>query len=58
MLNEKSRFYGKTKLISIAALKNVFNAKLFDYLDIVILFGSRALETSHERSDYDFAVTS
>ncbi len=56
MLNEKSRYYGSTKTISLKELKNVFNSSLFEYIDIVILFGSRAKENYHKRSDYDFAV--
>jgi len=56
MLNEKSRYYGTTKIISLIELKNVFNSSLFKYIDIVILFGSRAKENHHARSDYDFAV--
>lgn len=56
MLNEKQRFYGKTKLIGLDALRSMFNSKKFEYLDIVVLFGSRATGTFHDRSDYDFAV--
>ncbi|PHR53372.1 MAG: hypothetical protein COA44_15360 [Arcobacter sp.] len=56
MLNEKTRFYGRTKKIDIEVLKNVFNSDRFVYIDIVLLFGSRAVGSYHERSDYDFAV--
>lgn len=56
MLNEKHRFYGKTKIIEVERLKDVFNSQKFEYTDIVVLFGSRAIGTFHERSDYDFAV--
>ncbi len=56
MLNEKQRYYGKTKALSLEKLKNIFASDTFDYLSIVLLFGSRALGTHHDRSDYDFAV--
>ena len=56
MLNEKQRYYGKTKSIKVDLLRVVFNADRFKYMPIVLLFGSRALHKSHERSDYDFAV--
>ncbi len=56
MLNEKHRFYGKTKLIRLEELKAHFNSKDFEYVDLVVLFGSRATKTHHDRSDYDFAV--
>ncbi|PHQ90969.1 MAG: hypothetical protein COB42_04190 [Sulfurimonas sp.] len=56
MLNEKHRYYGKTKCITLDNLKNIFTSQFFEYLDIVILFGSRARGNFHERSDYDFAI--
>ncbi|MEA3331264.1 MAG: nucleotidyltransferase domain-containing protein, partial [Campylobacterota bacterium] len=56
MLNEKHRFYGKTKLIELEKFKNIFNSQKFEYVDAILLFGSRAIGTFHERSDYDFAV--
>ena len=56
MLNEKQRYYGKTKVLELEKLKNTFAHKPFDYLTTVLLFGSRALGTHHDRSDYDFAV--
>ncbi|MCD6172454.1 MAG: nucleotidyltransferase domain-containing protein [Sulfurimonas sp.] len=56
MLNEKHRFYARTKVIELEKLGDIFNSQKFDYLDVAILFGSRALGTFHERSDYDFAV--
>ena len=56
MLNEKHRFYGKTKILEVEELKDFFNSVVFDYVKIVLLFGSRANKTQHARSDYDFAV--
>ncbi len=56
MLNEKHRFYGKTKKFNTEELKKLFNSLMFDYIKIVLLFGSRAIGEQHERSDYDFAV--
>jgi len=56
MLNDKSRFYGKTRKIDSIEFQKVFNSSDFDYLDVVLLFGSRAIGDFHERSDYDFAV--
>ncbi len=56
MLNEKRRFYGKTKIFDIKELKDFFNSLMFDYVKIVLLFGSRAIGEQHDRSDYDFAI--
>lgn len=56
MLNEKNRFYGTTKLISLDELKSIFDSEIFKYLKVVLLFGSRASGEFHPRSDYDFAV--
>ena len=56
MLNDKHRFYGKTKKLDIKELKKLFSSSMFDYVNIVFLFGSRAIGEQHERSDYDFAV--
>jgi len=42
------------KDISIEELKKLFST--IDYLDIVLLFGSRALGKSNSFSDYDFAI--
>ena len=56
MLNDKQRYYGKTKVLNLEDLKNTFTSKKFDYLSIVLLFGSRVLGTYHDRSDYDFAI--
>ena len=58
MINEKHRYYGKTKVISLEELSKVFHSELFNYIDIVLLFGSRAVGSFHDRSDYDFAVLS
>jgi len=56
MLNDKVRFYGKTKNIDLEEFRTVFANENFDYLDIVLLFGSRVIGDFHERSDYDLAV--
>lgn len=56
MINEKNRFYGKTKELSIEELKHLFSSESLSYIKIALLFGSRALGRSHERSDYDFAL--
>jgi len=56
MLNEKHRIYGKTKILEKEELKKIFNSEPFNYVKIVLLFGSRAVGNFHTRSDYDFAV--
>jgi len=56
MINYKNRTYGKTKNISIEDLKNLFHDKKFDYLSVVLLFGSRAKGVATRQSDYDFAI--
>jgi len=56
MLNEKHRFYSKTKVISTEELQNKFQSRVFNYVEIVLLFGSRGVGKFHDRSDYDFAV--
>lgn len=56
MLNEKHRVYGKTKILNTEELKKIFSSELFDYVKVVLLFGSRAVGNFHDRSDYDFAV--
>ena len=56
MLNDKHRFYGQTKEISLDELQVVFSSSELAYIDIALLFGSRALGEEHSRSDYDFAV--
>ncbi len=56
MLNDKNRFYGRTKNIDLDTLKDIFNSEKFAYVDIALLFGSRAVGNFHERSDYDFAI--
>ena len=54
MLNDKNRNYGKTKELTVAELKDGFAS--LDYVDIAILFGSRAAGSAHDKSDYDFAL--
>jgi len=48
------RIYGKTKQIDTEQLKTVFSS--LPYVQVALLFGSRATGKSHSRSDYDFAV--
>ena len=56
MIGERNRVYGKTKSYSIEDLKRIFALKSFDFIKIVVLFGSRARGDSSIRSDYDFAM--
>ena len=56
MIDEKSRVYGRTKEISIDALKNAFASSEADFIKVALLFGSRAVGRQHARSDYDFAL--
>ena len=56
MINYKERVYGKTKNISIKDLINLFQDKKFNYLSVILLFGSRAKGTASRQSDYDFAI--
>lgn len=52
----KNRYYFKTKYLDIDKLKDIFSNTKIEYLDVVLLFGSRALDNYHDKSDYDFAV--
>ena len=52
----KSRPYGKTKVISIEELKQLFQDERLSYVKLALLFGSRAIGNSHLKSDYDFAL--
>ncbi|MEA2050953.1 MAG: nucleotidyltransferase domain-containing protein [Campylobacterota bacterium] len=52
----KNRFYFKTKIYSIEQLKKIFSDDKLHYLELVVLFGSRADGTYHDKSDYDFAL--
>ena len=52
----KNRVLGKTKNISNEQLKHLFDDNTFDYVKLIVLFGSRASCTNHSKSDYDFAV--
>ncbi len=56
MINYKNRTYGKTKNISVETLKKLFQDKKFDYLSVILLFGSRAKGVANRQSDYDFAI--
>jgi hypothetical protein len=55
-LEDKSRLYGKPLHLDIPALMTCFGTETFDFLEYAVLFGSRAIGTAHERSDYDIAV--
>lgn len=48
----KNRVYFKTKKYTLLELKELFENKKLDYLQLVLLFGSRATD----KSDYDFAI--
>lgn len=54
----KNRYLFKTKNLSISTLKELFLDSRLSYINIVLLFGSRALGTNHDKSDYDFVVFS
>lgn len=57
MMNYKNRTYGKTKNISVETLKELFQNEKFDYLSVVLLFGSRSKRgVATRQSDYDFAI--
>lgn len=52
----KNRIYFKTKKYTCLELKKLFENKKLDYLELILLFGSRATDRFHDKSDYDFAV--
>lgn len=52
----KNRLYFKTKKYTHEELEKIFLDSKFDYIEIVLLFGSRATGKFHDKSDYDFAV--
>lgn len=54
----KNRFYFKTKVLDRESLQSFFRDDRFNYIDSIVLFGSRANGTFHEKSDYDFAIYS
>lgn len=56
MITERNRVYGKTKVYSIDKLKSIFSSKSFEFVKIIVLFGSRARGNNTVRSDYDFAM--
>jgi len=56
MINEKSRIYGTVKKLSVDELKDAFARPEAGFIDVALLFGSRAEGTSNVRSDYDFAL--
>jgi len=55
MISGKNRIYGKTKLFTHEQLKELFQDKRFEFIIVALLFGSRAVGSYHDRSDYDFA---
>jgi len=48
------RVYGNVKEISIQELQNIFS--MLSYIDVALLFGSRASGNFTHKSDYDIAV--
>ena len=56
MMNYKTRTYGTTKELSIDMMKDAFSDKKADFIEVALLFGSRALGKQHYKSDYDFAL--
>ena len=52
----RKRLFGKTKDLTHLQLQELLNIKKLDYIKIIVLFGSRADNTQHIQSDYDFAV--
>ncbi len=56
MIEEKNRVYGKTKVYTIDELRSIFSSKSFEFVKVVVLFGSRARGDNSVRSDYDFAM--
>ncbi|HKK90016.1 MAG TPA: nucleotidyltransferase domain-containing protein [Desulfobacteraceae bacterium] len=49
--------YGKIKEFTVQELKALFSNDSVNYIDTVLLFGSRASCTAKLQSDYDFAVS-
>lgn len=54
MIHESRRVYGRVKTLSIQELQQAFAQ--MTYVEIALLFGSRAGADSTPQSDYDFAV--
>ena len=52
----RKRLFGKTKDLTYIQLQELLNIKKLDYIEIIVLFGSRADNTQHIQSDYDFAI--
>ncbi|MEA1967085.1 MAG: hypothetical protein U9N77_02545 [Thermodesulfobacteriota bacterium] len=52
-----NRMYGKIKEFTVKELKALFSDDSVNYIDTVLLFGSRANCTAKLQSDYDFAVS-
>ncbi len=56
MINDNIRQYGRTKELSIEQLQKGFEEDVFRYVQIALLFGCRAVDKAHKRSDYDIAL--
>lgn len=56
LFDEKSRRYGRTKLLSLEALQECFRDPELEGVEYAVLFGSRAAGSATARSDYDLAV--
>lgn len=54
MISDFRREYGRVEDISIDILMEKFDK--IEFIDVAVLFGSRAEHTSDAMSDYDFAV--
>ena len=54
MIHESRRVYGRVKTLSIQGLQQAFSKP--PYVEMALLFGSRAGADSTPQSDYDFAV--
>ena len=56
MIFEKKRVFGRTRVIDVAELVESFRSPKLDYVELAVLFGSRASGNTHPLSDYDFAI--
>ena len=53
---ETKRIYGRTKELSVEELRELFQDSRLAFIEVALLFGSRAKGKTHPRSDYDFAL--
>lgn len=53
---EVKRIYGRTKELSVEELRKLFHDTRLEFIEVALLFGSRAKGKTHARSDYDFAL--